>query len=62
MDLAPPSDLLYGAAGPQWQLTMAASTVIMLPCLILSLLTRRSFVRGIILTRLKGQGVGNAKL
>jgi multiple sugar transport system permease protein len=44
----------YGAAGPQWELTMAASTVIMVPCLILFFLAQRFFVRGIILTGLKG--------
>jgi multiple sugar transport system permease protein len=44
----------YGTAGPEWQLTMAASTVIMLPCLVMFFLAQRFFVRGIILTGLKG--------
>ncbi len=41
---------MYGA---QWQLMMAASTLAMLPMLILFFLTQRTFIKGIALTGLK---------
>jgi multiple sugar transport system permease protein len=44
----------YRAAGVQWELMMAASTLIMLPCLALFFLAQRVFVQGIALSGLKG--------
>jgi ABC-type glycerol-3-phosphate transport system permease component len=44
----------YRQAGVQWELMMAASTLIMLPCLILFFLAQRVFVQGIALSGLKG--------
>jgi multiple sugar transport system permease protein len=41
---------MYGA---QWQLMMAASTLAMLPTLVLFFLTQKTFIRGIALTGLK---------
>ena len=43
--------IMYGA---QWQLMMAASTVAMLSTIVLFFFTQKTFVRGIILTGLKG--------
>jgi multiple sugar transport system permease protein len=40
--------------GAQWQLMMAASTLAMLPTLVLFFLTQRTFIKGIALTGLKG--------
>lgn len=42
---------MYGA---QWQLMMAASTLAMLPTIVLFFFTQKTFVRGIALTGLKG--------
>ena len=42
---------MYGA---QWQLMMAASTLAMLPTVVLFFFTQKTFVRGIALTGLKG--------
>jgi len=42
---------MYGA---QWQLMMAASTLAMLPTLLLFFLTQRTFIKGIALTGIKG--------
>lgn len=42
---------MYGA---QWQLMMAASTLAMLPTILLFFFTQKTFVRGIALTGLKG--------
>lgn len=42
---------MYGA---QWQLMMAASTLAMLPTLVLFFFTQRTFIKGIALTGLKG--------
>ncbi|MDE2638700.1 MAG: carbohydrate ABC transporter permease [Chloroflexota bacterium] len=42
---------MYGA---QWQLMMAASTLAMLPTIVLFFFTQKTFVRGITLTGLKG--------
>ena len=42
---------MYGA---QWQLMMAASTLAMLPTMVLFFFTQKTFVRGIALTGLKG--------
>ena len=39
---------------PRWNLLMAASTVLMLPCLVLFFFSQRLFIRGITLTGLKG--------
>jgi multiple sugar transport system permease protein len=43
-----------GAAGPEWQLTMAASLLIMLPSLAVFFLAQRWFIQGIALTGIKG--------
>jgi multiple sugar transport system permease protein len=40
--------------GAQWQLMMAASTLAMLPTLVLFFLTQRTFIKGIALTGIKG--------
>lgn len=40
--------------GAQWQLMMAASTLAMLPTLVLFFLTQRTFIKGIALTGVKG--------
>jgi multiple sugar transport system permease protein len=42
---------MYGA---QWQLMMAASTLTMIPTVVLFFLTQRTFIEGIALTGIKG--------
>ncbi len=39
---------------PRWNLLMAASTILMLPCLVLFFFSQRLFIRGITVTGLKG--------
>lgn len=39
---------------PRWNLLMAASTILMLPCLVIFFFSQRLFVRGITITGLKG--------
>ena len=43
-----------GAAGPDWQLLMAASLIILMPSVILFFLAQRWFIQGIALTGIKG--------
>lgn len=42
---------MYGA---QWQLMMAASTLTMMPTIVLFLMAQRTFIEGIALTGIKG--------
>jgi multiple sugar transport system permease protein len=46
--------LFQNQYGAQWQLMMAASTLAMLPTLVLFFLTQRTFIKGIALTGIKG--------
>ena len=43
-----------GVAGPDWQLLMSASLVILMPSVILFFLAQRWFIQGIALTGIKG--------